>query len=154
MEKILRLKQLRQESKISRKYIAKCLNVSEFFLSERETLFRKSSAYFLAKYKKVLEAEIERKEGKAFVKTQNIFRYSPLLLEQELDEALIAGKIYVFPKIACNENNVKNMPFYTFSFEKKIGRLYQFRNIAAGYTVTLSAAQLLNRFQNGEKTNE
>ncbi len=144
---ILKLKKLRQENKISREYIAKCLNVSEGFLSDRETLFRKSSAYFLAKYKKVLEAEIERKEGKAFVKTQNIFRYSPLLLEQELDKALIAGKIYVLP-------NVKNMPFYTFSFEKKIGRLYQFRNIAAGYTITLSAAQLLNRLQNGEETNE
>ena len=162
---IQELKKLRQANKISQKRIAAYMGVSEDTIARHERLLMKSSLDFLKRYKAaieaVIEAEISGKSDPPDTDWRNpppVKRFSLALLEKELDEALVVGEKYDLSKFIIPHQSTPYKEVLgivsPYFFEKKIGSLYQFRHIAGGYTVTLSAPQLMNKITKWRSNNE
>ena len=76
-------------------------------------------------------------------------------MEAEIEKRLIPGNYYDFTKLKIKSvNTYKNLgnlaeeqSLCMFTFEKKTGHLFQFKNVLGGYFMTLSAVQINGRFK-------
>ena len=111
---------------------------------------------------KKLEANIENQ-----LKNTSFYDFSNLLLKKErvpvltietleraIGNELKSGKYYDLTKLkikAKTYRNLKNLEcersHCIFTYERKAGHLFQFKNVLGGYFMTLSAAQLNGRFK-------
>ena len=111
---------------------------------------------------KKLEANIEKQ-----LKNTSFYDFSNLLLKKErvpiltietleraIGDELKPGKYYDLTKLKIKAKayrNLKNLEcersHCIFTYERKSGHLFQFKNVLGGYFITLSAAQLNGRFK-------
>ena len=75
-------------------------------------------------------------------------------LEAEIEAQLTPGKYYDLTSLKIKINayrKLKNLEcersHCIFTFKRKIGSLFNFKNVLGGYFMTLSAAQLNGRFK-------
>ena len=74
------------------------------------------------------------------------------LIEERIESELKTGAVYDLSRLkAGNKRGTQlknfNEEHYMYSFEKKVGSLFQFRNVLGGYITTLSAIQLNGRIK-------
>ena len=140
---IQELRKLREQLRITQKEVAEYLGVSKHYIFYREHLNVQCNKKFLERYEKFLKSTGNFGNRRALSLIQKPKKFSEI--RTQIEDVLFQGEKYnLKPVIRPKSDNMENnRDFHIFSYEKKVGDLYQFKNIAGGYTITLSAVQLM-----------
>ena len=140
---IQELRKLREQLRITQKEVAEYLGVSKHYIFYREHLNVQCNKKFLERYEKFLKSTGNFGNRRALSLIQKPKKFSEI--RTQIEDVLFQGEKYnLKPVIRPKNDNMEiNRDFHIFSYEKKVGDLYQFKNIAGGYTITLSAVQLM-----------